>query len=66
MKTKIAFMFLGGLPNPSEDSGKCWKIFLKNAPISYFKKIHFNLFKIDDLKKMLRLSIEEFHGNHLY
>jgi hypothetical protein len=41
MKTQIAFMFLGGLPNPTEDSGKCWKKFIKNASPSYFKKIIF-------------------------
>jgi hypothetical protein len=53
MKTKIAFMFLGGLPNPSEDSGKCWRIFLKNAPISYFKKIVFVVHPINETDKPL-------------
>lgn len=32
-------MFLGGLPNPSDDSGKCWEKFLEYSDPHYYKKI---------------------------
>ena len=45
-------MFLGGLPNPKEDSGKCWKIFLDKAPLSYFNKIIFVIHPINTTDKI--------------
>jgi len=33
---KIVLMFLGGLPNPDDDSGKCWKRFLELSDKKYF------------------------------
>jgi hypothetical protein len=52
MKTQIAFMFLGGLPNPTEDSGKCWKNFIKNSSQKYFKKIVFVVHPINPSEKL--------------
>jgi hypothetical protein len=42
----LSFMFLGGLPDPESDAGKCWLQFLKVSNQSYFSKVIFTVHPI--------------------
>lgn len=49
---KVALMFLGGLPNPNEDSGQCWKRFLELSNNKYFHNIIFVIHPISKTDKI--------------